>query len=34
VRALGWKPKLSIKQGIIQTVRYLREHPELFEKPA
>jgi UDP-glucose 4-epimerase len=32
VRALGWKPKLSIKQGVIRTVRYLRENPELFEK--
>ncbi|HEY3453131.1 MAG TPA: NAD-dependent epimerase/dehydratase family protein [Bryobacteraceae bacterium] len=30
VRALGWKPKLSIKQGIIQTVRYLRNHPEVL----
>ena len=34
VRALGWKPKLSIKQGVIQTVQYLRENPELFEKPS
>jgi UDP-glucose 4-epimerase len=34
VRALGWKPKLSIKQGVIRTVRYLRENPELFEKPS
>jgi UDP-glucose 4-epimerase len=25
VRALGWKPKLTIKQGVVQTVRYLRE---------
>jgi UDP-glucose 4-epimerase len=33
VRALGWKPRLTIKQGIIRTVRYLRENPELFEKP-
>jgi UDP-glucose 4-epimerase len=32
VRALGWKPKLSIKQGVIRTVRYLRENPELFER--
>jgi UDP-glucose 4-epimerase len=34
VRALGWKPKLSIKQGVIRTVRYLRANPELFEKPS
>ncbi|MBV9481015.1 MAG: NAD-dependent epimerase/dehydratase family protein, partial [Acidobacteria bacterium] len=24
VRSLGWKPKLSIKEGVIRTVRYLR----------
>jgi UDP-glucose 4-epimerase len=32
VRALGWKPKVTIKQGVIRTVRYLRENPELLEK--
>ena len=32
VRALGWKPKLSIKQGVIQTVRYLRNHLEGSER--
>ncbi len=31
VRALGWKPKLSIKQGVIQTIRYLRNNPKLLE---
>ena len=30
VRALGWKPKLSIKEGVIRTVRYLRDNPELL----
>ncbi|MBV9762429.1 MAG: NAD-dependent epimerase/dehydratase family protein [Acidobacteriaceae bacterium] len=29
-RALGWRPKASIKEGVARTVRYLREHPELF----
>jgi UDP-glucose 4-epimerase len=32
VRALGWKPKLTIKQGVIQTVRYLRDNPDVLEK--
>ena len=32
IRKLGWQPKLSIKQGIIQTLRYLRSEPELIEK--
>ena len=32
VRSLGWKPKLSIKEGVIQTVRYLRDHPQLLER--
>lgn len=26
VRALGWKPKLTIQQGIIRTVEYLRDN--------
>lgn len=30
MRALGWRPKLTIKQGVVQTVRFLRDHPELF----
>lgn len=32
VRALGWQPKLSIKQGVIRTVRYLQSNPHLFER--
>jgi len=32
VRSLGWKPKLTIKQGVIQTVRYLRNNPEVLER--
>lgn len=27
---LGWKPKTSIKSAIIETVRYLKENPELI----
>ena len=30
VRALGWKPKLSIRAGVIQTIRYLRDNPRLL----
>jgi UDP-glucose 4-epimerase len=30
IRALGWKPKLSIKEGVLQTIRYLRNHPKLL----
>jgi UDP-glucose 4-epimerase len=32
VRALGWRPKLTIEQAIVRTVRYLRDNPELLEK--
>lgn len=32
VRALGWRPKLTIKEGIICTIQYLRENPELLER--
>jgi UDP-glucose 4-epimerase len=34
VRALGWRPKLSIREGIVKTVRFLRDHPELLERDA
>jgi UDP-glucose 4-epimerase len=32
MRALGWQPKLSIQQGIVRTVRYLRDNPEILER--
>ncbi len=32
IRSLGWKPKLSIREGIIRTVDYLRENPWLLEE--
>ena len=32
VRALGWKPKLNIRQGVEKTVEYLQANPWLFEK--
>jgi UDP-glucose 4-epimerase len=31
IRALGWAPKLTIRDGIIRTLEYLQAHPELFE---
>jgi UDP-glucose 4-epimerase len=31
VRSLGWKPKLTIRQGVEKTVEYLRENEWLFE---
>jgi UDP-glucose 4-epimerase len=31
VRALGWQPALTIRQGIIRTLEYLRQHPSLLE---
>ncbi len=32
LKALGWKPQISIEQGIRNTVRYLRAHPRVLEK--
>jgi UDP-glucose 4-epimerase len=32
VRALGWAPKLTIREGIIRTLSYLVEHPWLLER--
>lgn len=34
VRSLGWKPKLTIQQGIIKTLEYLRENPWLMDQRA
>jgi UDP-glucose 4-epimerase len=31
VRSLGWKPKLTIRQGVEKTVEYLAANPWLFE---
>lgn len=32
IRQLGWKPQLTIKDGIIKTLTYLQENNWLFEK--
>lgn len=32
LRALGWKPTLTIREGIIRTVDYLQQHPWLLEE--
>ena len=31
IRALGWKPKLSIRQGVIKTLEYLRANPHVVD---
>ncbi len=31
VRALGWKPKLTIREGIVNTLRYLQDNPWLLD---
>jgi len=31
IKALGWQPQVSIKQGIRNTVRYLRANPQVLE---
>lgn len=30
-RRLGWRPKLTIREGVARTVRFLRNHPELLD---
>jgi UDP-glucose 4-epimerase len=32
IRSLGWKPKLSIREGIIRTLEYLEANPWLMEE--
>jgi UDP-glucose 4-epimerase len=31
VRFLGWKPKLTIRQGVIKTLEYLRANPHILD---
>lgn len=32
MRALGWRPKLSIREGIVATVRFLQANPKVLER--
>jgi UDP-glucose 4-epimerase len=34
IRSLGWRPKLTIREGIIRTLCYLQEHRELLDRRA
>jgi UDP-glucose 4-epimerase len=34
IRSLGWKPRLTIREGIIRTVQYLRQNPWILEARA
>jgi len=34
IRSLGWKPKLSIREGIIRTLDYLVANPWVYEARA
>ncbi|HEY3840048.1 MAG TPA: NAD-dependent epimerase/dehydratase family protein [Bryobacteraceae bacterium] len=31
IRSLGWKPQLSIRQGVLKTVEYLRANPQVLD---
>jgi UDP-glucose 4-epimerase len=31
VRALGWKPRLTIREGVVRTLDYLQANPALLE---
>jgi UDP-glucose 4-epimerase len=32
VRSLGWQPKLSIREGILRTLRYLQQHTWVLQR--
>ncbi len=32
IRALGWRPRLSIREGVIRTVQYLQRNPSVLEQ--
>jgi UDP-glucose 4-epimerase len=34
IRALGWRPKLSIRDGVIRTLKYLQENSWVLEERA
>lgn len=34
IRSLGWAPRLTIREGVVKTVEYLRENPWLLEARA
>jgi UDP-glucose 4-epimerase len=34
IRALGWQPKVGIREGVIQTLRYLEQNPWVLERRA
>jgi UDP-glucose 4-epimerase len=34
IRALGWRPRLSIRDSVIRTVAYLQDHPRVIEARA
>ncbi|HJU65744.1 MAG TPA: NAD-dependent epimerase/dehydratase family protein [Gemmatimonadaceae bacterium] len=34
MRSLGWSPRLSIRESVIRTVRYLEEHPWVLDRRA
>jgi UDP-glucose 4-epimerase len=31
IRALGWKPRLTIRQGVVKTIEYLRANPHMLD---
>jgi UDP-glucose 4-epimerase len=31
ITSLGWQPRLTIREGVIRTVDYLQQHPDLIE---
>src|SRR5579884_519610 len=32
IRALGWRPKLTIREGVVRTVQYLQQEPWIFDR--
>jgi UDP-glucose 4-epimerase len=31
IRRLGWRPSLTIREGVLRTVQYLQQHPDLLD---
>ena len=33
IRAMGWRPRLSIEEGVRKTVAFLRDNDWVFDRP-
>jgi UDP-glucose 4-epimerase len=32
IRALGWQPKITLREGVVRTVQFLERNPWVFDR--